>query len=147
MSDTTLDLGWFRFSGQALVSFLAIIGGAVANRILHESGYDASSFALAANLVLIPLVAVMFLSRVPYRKDEFERRLRNWSMTQSAVWVLLGGVIARLLTELANPGSSPVTIYILPGAFFLTYAIYSQYLRFRIVTGGRNAFSDGTSCS
>lgn len=144
MDSTKLDLGWLRFSGKFIVSLLAISGGVAANLILLADRPDAWAFAKASNLVLLPIITLMIMSRVPYRTDEFERRLRNWSMTQAAVWVLVGGVIGRLLSETSNPNQSHITIYILPGVFFLTQALYSQYLRFRISTGGKNAFSDGS---
>lgn len=143
MNNDIIDLGWRRFYAQVFVALLAISGGAVANIILLEDRSDMGSFAIAASFVLLPLVASMMLSRVPYRTDEFERRLRNWSMTQSGVWALLFGVIGRLLTEQLSSGPSPITVYVLPGMFFLYHALYSQYLRYKIATGGRNAFSDG----
>lgn len=143
MNNDIIDLGWKRFYGQVFVALVAISGGVTANLIILADRTDTGSFAIASILALLPLVVLMLMSRVPYRTDEFERRLRNWSMTQSAVWVLVLGVIARLLTEPLNTGSSPITVYVLPGAFFLTHALYSQYLRYRIETGGRNAFSDG----
>lgn len=138
------DLGWLRFFAQAIVGVLGIIGGVFANQIFSADSFETWDYTIATNLVLIPLVALMLMSRIPYRTDEFERRLRNWSMTQSAVWVLIGGVVARILTELPNSGPSPITIFILPAAFFLVHVLYSQFLRFKIATGGRNAFSDGS---
>ena len=138
------DLGWLRFFAQAIVGVLGIIGGVFANQIFSADSFETWDYTIATNLVLIPLVALMLMSRIPYRTDEFERRLRNWSMTQSAVWVLVGGVIARILTELPNSGPSPITIFIVPAAFFLVHVLYSQFLRFKIAMGGRNAFSDGS---
>jgi len=146
MSSETMNLGWGRFALQLGAAILAIIGAYIAGEILSSTREMTWNFAIATNFIMLPFIAILLVFRVPYRRDEFERRLRNWSMTQSAVWVLLFAVIANLLWYLAQSRAVLVTTYMMPGLFFLCHALYSQYLRYKIARGETNAFSDGRHC-
>jgi len=146
MSSETMNLGWGRFALQLGAAILAIIGAYIAGEILSSTRETTWNFAIATNFIMLPFIAILLVFRVPYRRDEFERRLRNWSMTQSAIWILLLGVVVNLLWHLAQAGNVLITTYMMPGLFFLCHAIYSQYLRYKIANGETNAFSDGSNC-
>jgi len=146
MQSETLNLGWGRFALQFSLAVLAIICAFIAGEILLSISERNWFFVIAAILIFLPILAMSMVFRVPYRRDEFERRLRNWSMTQSAVWVLMLVVTINLLHHRGDSQPELITTYMMPGLFFLCHALYSQYLRYRIAIGARNAFSDGRNC-
>ena len=143
MHSKTLKLDWGRFALQFSLAVLAIICAFIAGEILLSIPERNWFFVIAIILIILPILAMSMVFRVPYRRDEFERRLRNWSMTQSAVWVLMFAVTINLLHHREDSRPELITTYMMPGLFFLCHALYSQYLRYKIARGEKNAFSDG----
>jgi len=146
MQPETMNLGWGRFALQVGAALLAILGAYIGGEILTSGRELSRNHSIAPYFILFPLIGISMVFRVSYRRDEFERRLRNWSMTQSAVWVLMGVVLANILWHVFQSQNALVTTYMMPGLFFLCHAFYSQYLRYKIARGETNAFSDGSKC-
>lgn len=139
MEDEKIDLQWQRFSLQLGAGILALATAIIADTRLLTSEHGGET--MGAILILMPFVAAAYLSRVPYKTDIFERRLRNWSMTQSATWVLMCAVGANLIFHMALPGEQLVSPYVMPAAFLTCHALYSQYLRRRVAAGKPNRFT------
>jgi len=146
METEKIDLQWPKFTLQLATSAGALLCSVIATKkILPASQTGSTGFAvlLAGALILIPFFVGALLMRVPYRTDEFERRLRNWAMTQSAIVVLISAVSANLVAEAYQSYPLPISPYIMPAMFLICYVAYSQFLRLRIAQGKRNGFTDG----
>ena len=106
MTDEKIDLKWPKFTAQFMMGLIALACGIFAETRILDSGSGHSpriDSLLGGALILIPFLVCAVLFRVPYRTDEFERRLRNWSMTQSGIIVLITAVTANLAAHSANP--------------------------------------------
>ena len=144
MEDEKIDLKWGTFCTQLAASLGALACAVFAStRILTPNPiYSAQIDALLGGaLILVPFFVAARLLSVPYRTDEFERRLRNWSMTLSAIIVLVTSATTNLGAHSASPGDTPISPYMSPALFLICHTLYSQYLRYRIAHGQPNAFT------
>lgn len=139
MHNDKIDLNWIRFGIQCGTCMLALACSIVAE--LHFLTTNSGDQIIATGLIFIPFLFAAHLLKVPYLTDEFERRLRNWSMTQSAVWLLIGTVSVNLVYHTAKPNDLLISPYIMPALFLGFHALYSQYLRHRVATNKANRFT------
>lgn len=153
MEDEKIDLQWGKFAGQFGVCLLALTSGIYASLHFFVGEGTHSSFAdtrlgllIGAVLVVGTFFGALFILRVPYRKDIFERRLRNWSMTYSAVVVLSFSAVSNIAFHANGNGDYFITPYMMPGLWLVYYIIYAQYTRYCIAHGRRNSFLDGNTC-
>lgn len=144
MTDEKIDLKWPKFTAQFMMGLIALACGIFAETRILDSGSGHSpriDSLLGGALILIPFLVCAVLFRVPYRTDEFERRLRNWSMTQSGIIVLITAVTANLAAHSASAGDTLISPYIMPALFLICHTLYSQYLRHRVAHDRPNAFT------
>jgi len=153
MIDEKLDLEWGKFTWQLIVCLIALIGGIYASLYFFVPEASRSAFASTAFGLLIGALLVMgtfffalAVLRVPYKKDLFERRLRNWSMTYAAVTILSFSVALNIAFQTHGNGDYFITPYMMPGLWLVFYIIYAQYTRYCIAHGRRNSFTDGNRC-
>ena len=144
MEDDRIDLKWGKFAAQLAAGLIALACSVYASTRILASATDHSpqiDALLGGALILIPFLVCAVLLRVPYRTDEFERRLRNWSMTQAGIIVLIAAVTANLVAHSASPGETVISPFIMPALFLICHTLYSQYLRHRVAHGRPNAFT------
>jgi len=149
MEDEKIDLKWGKFALQLAAGLAALACGIFASRHLLTAAPSNSALLdtlMGGAIILIPFFLAAMLTRVPYRTDEFERRLRNWSMTQSSVIVLVAAAVANLGAHSTTPGATLISPYIMPALFLICHTVYSQYLRHRIAHDRPNAFTGGGVC-
>ena len=153
MEDDKIDLQWGKFLGQLILCFVSFMSAIYANQYIFGPLEARQAIAETAFGPLIGALMVMgtfFIAlwalRVPYRKDMFERRLRNWAMTYAAVMVLTLSVAANIGFQKSHSGEFIITPYIMPALWLLCYLIYSQYTRYCVAHNRRNSFIDGSGC-
>ncbi|MEP1229101.1 MAG: hypothetical protein ABJG88_00350 [Litorimonas sp.] len=153
MIEEKINLEWRKFSGQFIMCLLALMGGIHASLHFFVAKGTRIAFAdsdigfiIGALLVIGTFYAALWVIRVPYKKDMFERRLRNWSMTYAAIMVLLFSATINIAYQAYDKGGFLITPYMMPGIWLLSYIIYAQYTRYCIATGRKNSFLDGSSC-
>ncbi len=149
MENEKIDLRWGKFGLQLTANFGALATSSFASTqiLTGAPSRSASVDALIGGaLILVPFFLAAMLARVPYHTDEFERRLRNWSMTQSGIIVLVASAVANLTVHATSPGATIISPYIMPALFLICHALYSQYLRHRIAHDRPNAFTGGRTC-
>jgi len=96
MEDEKIDLHWGKFFGHLIICIITLISAIFASRQIF--GFEDARHAIAktnlgqpigALLIMGTFLAALWMLRVPYRKDVFERRLRNWDFNMSIVGNLL----------------------------------------------------------
>jgi len=140
VEDDKIDLQWGKFSGQLVICVISLLGGIYSSLYFFITEAKRSDFANTD----FGLIVGVFL--VPYKKDMFERRLRNWSMTYAASAVLILSVAVNIAFQIGGNGNYLITPYMMPGLWLVYYIIYSQYTRYCIAHGRRNSFIDGSRC-
>jgi len=153
MEDDKIDLQWAKFFGQLTICIISLLGGIYASLYFFVAESERSIFAktdiglmTGVFLVMGTFFIALWMLRVPYKVDMFERRLRNWSMTYAASTVLSFSVVLNITFQLGGSGNYFITPYMMPGLWLVCYIIYSQYTRYCIANGRRNSFLDGTAC-
>ena len=152
MEDEKIDLQWNKFAWQFFVCLLALIGGVYVSLYIFIAEDLRSSFANTKLGLLVGFLSMMgsfivalYALRVPYRKDIFERRLRNWSMTYSATIVFSFSAALNIAFQIRGTGEYFITPYMMPGLWLMCYIVYAQCTRYAIVHGRRNSFLDGNT--
>jgi len=142
MEDDKIDLHWGKFFGHLIICIITLISAIFASRQIF--GFEDARHAIAktnlgepigALLIMGTFLAALWILRVPYRKDVFERRLRNWCMTYSAIMVLTLSVAANIGFQHEHSGQFIITPYMMPALWLIGYLIYSQYTRYCIANG------------
>jgi len=153
MTDETPDLEWGKFTKQFVICLLALLCGIHASLhffVAKEARIDFADsdfgFMIGALLIVGTFYAALWAIRVPYKKDMFERRLRNWSMTYAAIIVFLFSATINITYQAYEAGGHLITPYMMPGLWLVCYILYSQYTRYCIAYGRKNSFLDGNSC-
>ncbi len=153
MIEEKIDLQWRKFAWQLGVCLTAFAGGIYASLYVFttESSQLAFGNSYAGALMGVLLVmgtfyAALWMMRVPYKKDMFERRLRNWSMTYAAIMMFVISFAVNIGFQQDNNGTYLITPHMMPGLWLVFYIIYAQYTRYCIAYGRRNSFTDGSKC-
>jgi len=153
VEDDKIDLQWGKFSGQLVICVISLLGGIYSSLYFFITEAKRSDFAntdfgliVGVFLAMGTFYAALWMLRVPYKKDMFERRLRNWSMTYAASAVLILSVAVNIAFQIGGNGNYLITPYMMPGLWLVYYIIYSQYTRYCIAHGRRNSFIDGSRC-
>jgi len=153
MEDDKICLHWNKFSGQLILCLISLLGGIYASLYFFVAETERSAFAntdvgfmTGVFLTMGTFFVASWALRVPYKKDMFERRLRNWSMTYAASMVLSLSLAINIGFQAWGTGDYLITPYMMPGLWLVCYVIYSQYTRYCIANGRRNSFLDGSIC-
>lgn len=153
MKDEKPSLEWGKFLGQLLICLIAFYGGIHAS--LHSFAAQSAAinpdlgsfeYIIGGLLTLGTFLIALRIIRVPYRTDIFERRLRNWSMTYSAVMVFTVSVTINIIYQNYAIGRFLITPFMMPGLWLVCYLVHSQFTRYCIVHDRKNSFIDGNSC-
>ena len=152
MTEEKIDLHWGKFMGQLGLGLFALACAAYADQQIFapdqehhhliNSGIDAF---IGAILIMGTFAFALWMFRVPYRNDMFERRLRNWSMTASTMILFVFSVSINMAYQ-GQIGEFLITPYTMPALWLICYLIYSQYTRYCIAHGKHNSFLDGNGC-
>ena len=152
MTEEKVNLHWGKCIGHLGLGLLALICAAFADQSIfapdQESHHLVNSHIdafIGAILIMGTFAFALWMMRVPYRKDMFERRLRNWSMTASTIILFVFSVAINMAYQ-GQQGEFLITPYTMPALWLICYVIYSQYTRYCIAHGKRNSFLDGNSC-
>jgi len=152
MDDEKIDLQWGKFAWQLFICLIALAGGIHASLHFFTAEETRIAFAKTDLGLIIGVFLVMgtayfalWILRVPYKNDMFERRLRNWSMTYAAILVFMFSAALNIALQINDKGAL-ITPYMMIGAWLVCYIIYSQYTRYCIASGRKNSFLDGNSC-
>lgn len=153
MMDDKISLEWGQFSKQFLICFIALLSAIFASQkifgpqeSLHAIANTTFGPVIGALLIMGTFLGALWALRVPYRKDMFERRLRNWSMTYAATIVFTLSAVANIGFQQTHSGDFIITPYVMPALWLLCYIIYSQYTRYCVAHGRKNSFIDGSGC-
>jgi len=148
VEDDKINLHWGKFFGQLVICLMALICAIFASRNIF--GFEEARHAIAQTnfgllmgvlLIMGTFIGALWLVRVPYQKDVFERRLRNWSMTSAAIIVLTVSVIMNIGFQHEYSGHFIITPYMMPALWLIFYLIHSQYTRYCVAYGRPNSFT------
>jgi len=150
VKEDKIDLQWDKFLRQFSLCLAALISAILASQKIfgplearHAIAHTNFGPPFGALLVMGTFFIVLWALRVPYKKDMFERRLRNWAMTYAAILVFTLSVAANIGFQNDQGREFIITPYMMPTLWLLCYLIYSQYTRYCIAHGRRNSFIDG----
>ncbi|MEP6342698.1 MAG: hypothetical protein ABJ275_05225 [Maricaulaceae bacterium] len=153
MTEEKVDLHWTKFTWHLTISIIAFACAFFADTHIFTTAPETPPLInnnldtfMGAVLIMGTFAFALWSVRVPYRKDMFERRLRNWSMTTATMIMFVMTISINIAYQGQNQGAFLITPHLMPALWLICYILYSQYTRYCIVHGRRNSFLDGNDC-